>query len=100
MTAIATRTATLIKKLDGFSGDARLYRVSPAMSSEAWGDDPAEQYEYVVVSAVVARFSGPETYIFGADESGSVASWSELPGSFRGGLCHSTALENAGYDIQ
>lgn len=82
------KTATFVKKLKGFNGDARLYRMEP----------PHEGAEYVVVSAVIAPFSGPETYIFAADADGEVTSWSEMDGSFRGGLSHTEALSGAGYD--
>lgn len=56
--------------------------------------------KHVLVSAVVAPFSGPETYIFPADESGKVVYWGELDGSYRGGMDHAQALTNAGYTIE
>ena len=56
--------------------------------------------EYVVVSAADVMYSGPETYIFGADENGEVVDWLELPGSFRGKLDHVAALEGAGYEVE
>ena len=61
-------------------------------------------YEYVVVSAAKdARDSHNqiigETFIFGSDETGKVRSFLELPGSYRGGLDHQKALNDAGYDI-
>jgi hypothetical protein len=58
-----------------------------------------QQTEYVVVSAVVATFSGPETYIFPADKDSKVLNWLELNGSFRGALDHAEALKGAGYTI-
>ena len=90
-------TATMIKKLSGFRGDARLYRLSVPLVDE-YSDDDAS-YEYVVVSATVA-YSGAETYIFGANESGDIEDWQELPGSFRGSLDHAEALRRAGYIIK
>ena len=36
---------------------------------------------YRVVSASTVMLSGPETYIFQADEAGEVTDWGELPGS-------------------
>lgn len=81
--------ATFIEKLSGFKGDARLYRLDPALGG----------YEYVVVSAVVSLYSGPETYIFGANAAGKVLDWEDLPGSFRGSLDHVQALECAGYEV-
>ena len=84
-------TATMVKKLGGtWTGDARLYRLTPPL------DDAA----YVVVSATNAMFTGPETYIFPADASGEVIDWLELRGSFRGGLDHAEALSGAGYVIE
>lgn len=80
--------AQLVKRLDG-AGEKALYLCEPG------GPLP----QYVVVSAVVATFSGPETYIFEANEAGSVVSWTELAGSFRGGLDHAAALRGAGYEI-
>ena len=75
-------------------GDQRLYRVDPPMTNYN-GDD----FAYVVVSAVNATYSGPETYIFGANETGDIIDWGELDGSFRGDLDHEEALRNAGYEV-
>lgn len=87
-------TAHLIKSnLPRYDGDAALYRVDPPMA-----DDDGTT-EYVVVSAANVPPSGPETYIFAADEDGEVTSWGELYGSFRGGLDHAEALRGAGYEI-
>ena len=82
--------AVRIKKLSGFTGAASLYRVTP----------PLDGNDYVAVSATVAPFSGPETYIFAADKAGKVTSYSELEGSFRGGLDHEAALAKAGYQVR
>lgn len=91
-------TATLIKNVEGFTGDARLYRLIPPMKYE-FDDENPQQTEFVVVSATVGMFGGPETYIFPADESGNVLDYCELDGSFRGGLNHSLALSGAGYKV-
>ena len=88
------KVATFIKDLDGFQGEAKLYKLDPPMEN---GDGKTE---YVAVSAVMAMFSGPETYIFPANEKGEVTSWGELDGSFRGNLDHEQALENAGYSVK
>ena len=93
------KTATFIKQLDGFNGDARLFKLNPPINESYWDEVP-KSHEYVIVSAVRAMFSGPETYIFPANENGEVTSFGELPGSFRGGLDHEEALNNAGYDVQ
>ena len=85
-----TKTATLVKKLSGtWAGEARLYQLS----------EPLETYEFVIVSATVVIYCGPETYIFGADPDGNIADWGELCGSFQGGLDHERALRNAGYEV-
>lgn len=76
--------------LVGFTGTAKLFKLS----------EPLEGHTYVVVSATHAMFSGPETYIFGANEDGRVVDWGELPGSYRGGLNHKEALEAAGYVVE
>ena len=55
--------------------------------------------DYVIVSAVLAPYSGPETYIFPAAEDGRALSMLEMSGSFKGALDHAQALANAGYLI-
>ena len=101
-----THTATLVKTLDGWAAERALYYVSPPMTGEVWAYSDNGEYEcreveypYIVVSAVVAPSSGPETYIFGATEEGYIANWSELKGPFNGALNHAAALSNAGYTI-
>lgn len=95
-------TATEMNKLDGFTGDARLYRLDPPVETErhSWTTEAdVKHYEYVIVSAVNVMFSGPETYIFGADSKGEIQSWSDLNGSFQGDLDHVRALKGAGYEV-
>ena len=97
------KTAQFIKDIEQ-DGPAKqkLYKVKPpAEYDEPWDEDdpPASKTSYVVVSAVIADYSGPETYIFPANKKGEVIDWGELEGSYRGGLSHSTALSNAGYEI-
>lgn len=96
-----TKVATEIRKLESFTGDARLFQLSEPIP---WDYDWETQQdksstEFVVVSATIAPYSGPETYIFPADEAGEVISWSELSGSYRGGLDHAEALRGAGYEV-
>jgi len=93
------KIATKIKQLDGFTGDAALYRLSPLMKIEHMNDAFLGGIEYVVVSATIALFTGAETYIFPANKDGEVLDWGELKGSYRGGLSHSKALKNAGYTM-
>lgn len=89
-----SKTATRIRTtgLNNMHGDARLYQLS----------EPLEGHDYVVVSAVDdTRGIYPicETYIFGADSSGHITDWGELPGSFQGDTNHAVALEGAGYEV-
>lgn len=94
------KTAEFIKNVDGFIGEARLYRVTPPVEYDQPYDDedpPAKKTNYVVVSSVNALLTGPETYIFPANEDGEVASWGELDGSQRGTLDHVSVLTDAGY---
>jgi hypothetical protein len=86
------KTATRIVGLDRVSASGahvRCYRLT----------EPLDGHETVAVSAVVAPFSGPETYIFPCDETGWITAWGELDGSYRGGLDHAAALEAAGYTV-
>ena len=84
-------TATFIKQLTGWKGDARLYRLS--------GDGRLAGREHVVVSAV-GVLGMPETYIFESDNGGNVAELDELPGSFKGDVDHVGALALAGYTVE
>lgn len=86
--------ARQIAVLKGWRGDARAYTLTPPLSG----------YSVVIVSAAAATYTGPETYIFGArgsaeDDGWEVADWTELEGSYRGGLDHAEALSDAGYEI-
>ena len=93
-----TGIATFVRTLDeDFTGDARLYRLEPPITYPEWGE--RETAEYVIVSAVNAFYTGPETYIFAADENGNVLDWGELDGSFRGSCDHNAALSRAGYGV-
>ncbi len=91
----STMKAVEIKRLEGLRGDARLFRLSEPIS---YGDGNRGSTNYVIVSASVVPFSGPETYIFPANEEGEVISWGEMDGSYRGGLSHKEAIRNAGWN--
>ena len=69
-----------------FQGTAILYRL--------------ESGDYIVASAAFVMFSGPETYLFKADENGKVTDWGELEGSRRGTLDIDSVMIEAGYEIQ
>ncbi len=98
--------ATMVRKLDGFRGDARLYKLDPPIEFERYEANDQDEYsevkhasEFVIVSALIAPYSGAETYIFPGDASGEIVDWGELSGSFRGALDHEQALNRAGYQI-
>jgi hypothetical protein len=55
--------------------------------------------EYVRVSASNVPRSGPETYIFLANDQGEPINWLECEGSYRGGYDHNEALNGANYKI-
>lgn len=97
-----TKVATFVRVVPGFIGDARLYRLNPPMPTydpdNEW-ETPSEPAEYVVVSGTVVMYSGRETYIFAANADGRIVDWSELDGSFRGGIDHERALRGAGYTV-
>lgn len=96
------KTATLIKNLPTSKTGAMqaLYLLDPPIREEGYTEDDAVLiWKYVVVSAVNARWSGNETYIFPANEKGEIVSWSELEGSIKGTRSHAEALANAGYTI-
>lgn len=88
-----TRTATFVKNTDGRISTG----VGTAYGKRLWKVSPPVKYhggetEFVVTSAATAMMSGPETYIFPADESGKILDFLELPGSYRGGLDHDEAI--------
>ena len=88
--------ATLVRDLP-FNGVAeqKLWKVTPAVKYSHYDDDSNQtlvETSYVVTSATVAIFSGPETYIFPANENSDILDWMELSGSYRGGLDHDKAI--------
>ena len=88
------KSAVAVRSIKEAKGTACLYKLS----------EPLGGYEYVVVSAAkdgTDHFNQTigETFIFGSDETGKVISFLELPGSYKGGLDHQKALNDAGYDI-
>jgi hypothetical protein len=102
---MAERIATYVKDVEGFRGVAKLFKMSPPVKYESYTAEGDFEFvtktsEFVVVSATVVSFSGPETYIFPADSEGVVTSWGELDGSYRGSLNHTSALERAGYVVE
>ena len=82
------KIARFLSRRDG-TGEGRVYELTP----------PLDGHKYVWVSAVVAMFSGPETFIFASNRRGDVSDWEELPGSIKGVLDHEAALKEAGYTV-
>lgn len=94
--------ATKIKEFDCSGGSASsqvLYKVSPPMVYSGWSENENTEYEYVVSSAALVMFTGPETYIFGANKEGEIVNWSSLYES-RGYMDPDRAIREAGYEIQ
>jgi len=88
---------TFVKDVSGhFQGTAYLYKLSePIPYNWNWKEKKyTDETEYVVASGVHAMFSGPETYIFPADEEGKVLGWGELPGSQQGYIDPERAIRN------
>ena len=76
-----------------YRGHAAVYRVEPPVRYFD-NDYRLCESEYVVASAVSNPLdtSIPETLLFPSSEDGSILIWSELPGSYRGGMDHEEAL--------
>jgi hypothetical protein len=97
---MSEKTAKLVKAgLGKFTGHANLYKLSEPVS---YGHDEGKNVtDFVVVSATVVGYgSGPETYIFPADENGEIIDWGELEGSFKGELDHNKALSRMGFSVE
>ena len=90
------KTATLVRKLKGWRGDARLYRVEPLMRYER--RDVEAVTPFVIVSGINNEW-GIETLIFPAGEDGEATDMLDLKGSFRGSIDHARALAGAGYEV-
>lgn len=85
-------TATFVRSVDDFRGDARLYRCEPAFDADGL------LYEYVIVSTIHDDLYN-ETLIFPSNGYGTVVDWNDLEGSFQGDTDHERALRNAGYVV-
>ena len=96
------KTATEVKQLRDWRGDARLYKLSEPAWCEYYDED-AEDYkeretDFVIVSAVNFEYAH-ETYIFPAYDNGAPIAMSEMTGSYKGGTDHEAALNALGYEI-
>jgi hypothetical protein len=97
---IMNKTAKLVKDVsENFKGNAALYKLSTPAVYKGYDNEDPQKFSYVVVSTSNVPFSGPETYIFPANESGDVVSWGELDGSMRGSYTHAEVLREAGYEV-
>ena len=93
------KTATLLKTQESEVGaDQRVYRLDPPHVETDW-HGVEHTHDIVVVSAVYAPFSGPETYIFPGQSDGEITDFGKLAGSYRGGLDHEEALRGMGYEV-
>lgn len=92
--------AMFVRYLTDWQSDARLYQVTPPITYRHLGEDTLMPTDYVIVSAISAPLTGPETYMFPATEAGEAINHIELDGSFRGALDHELALVNAGYELE
>jgi len=81
------------------------YKLNPPLEVSGAAEAALTLISYVVVSAVVPfadlGFNDlkPETLIFAANEEGKIVDFMDLEGSYRGGLDHEQALQNAGYTV-
>ena len=102
-------TATYISAISDFEGDARLYKLNPRVRYTRYNHEGVKETHestYVVVSAIpgiaikgIVVNPMPETYIFPADNTGHITSWTELKGSFKGSMNHQQAINNMGYTL-
>jgi len=94
-------TATLVKAVIGWQGDASLYKLSKPATFSLFNDDDEyeeRETEYVIVSAVNNHLAH-ETYIFPAYDNATPISMSEMEGSYKGGTDHEAALNALGYEL-
>lgn len=105
MSTETKRTATYVKTLTGFNGDAQLFRIDPPSEYEESGYDGNGDYfegikplTHVVASAVVAPHSGPEVLLFPATPEGEVITFAEVGGQ-RGTLEHDLVLSDMGWEV-
>jgi len=97
------KTAKFIKSLPDWSGNAALYELNAPIGQKRYNDDGELidlAHQYVVVSEASDIISGPETYIFGATETGQVVNYAELGGSRRGSYTHEDVLRALGYELK
>ena len=92
------KTATFVRELEWMS-DAALYKLSQPVSFHRLASEEEETTGYVIASAVVAPFSGPECLVFPANEKGEAYNMIEIGGQ-RGTMSHAEVLGAMGFEIQ
>ena len=95
-------TATQVGIGEHPNGTFHVYELSKSVS---WGyrhktGKPIGKTKFVVVSAAMVPFSGPEVFIFPSDEDGKILDWMELDGSLKGTMIHEDAIANAGWKVK
>ena len=95
------KTASFIKKLDDFKGNAALYLLSEPIRGHDHEDGQEVAWDWVAVSAIEPSIliGEAETLIFPSNSEGEIEDWQDLEGSYRGGTSHAVALEGAGYKM-
>ncbi|MBU2177736.1 MAG: hypothetical protein KJ556_21800 [Gammaproteobacteria bacterium] len=91
------RAVLFIQERHGPVSHQKRFRLMEPYDYKRWDEDPTQRVEYTIVSAATVPFSGPETYIFRANEKFEVEEWLEMPGSFQGELDHERALTEGGF---
>lgn len=71
---------------DRFNGVAKHIRLPEPVKVTDWDDETKLETRDFVVSAANVMLTGPETYVFPADEDGEVKSWGEVETSRKGTL--------------
>ena len=94
-----TKKAFFIREVEGWRGRVNLYRLDPPLVREPQYEDDeySGTFEYVLVSAVIAPFSGAETLVFPATEDGEAVHMLDIAG-LGGTLSHSEVIKDMGYE--
>ncbi len=93
------KTARFLKNITDQGRNWKLYEVCPPQEVYNYNAALLTRTDHVIVSASMVPGSGPETYIFAADETGHITCWTEMDGSEKGHLDHEQALRDGGYRI-
>lgn len=93
--------AVKVKTLDGFNGDAAVYKLEPPIKHKVYLDEVEQEYSYVVVSAVdlpivTANYRTSETMAFPSDGN-DIIDWGELV--MVPHKSHADALTELGYEV-